>query len=175
MVDESDEIRMGKQTFPHIFYGINFSLKYKGFALLGLMQGTGDRDMFLGNNLNNSGASTMLYTYQLDYWTPDNTGAYFTKPTTLSGVNGNNNGLVSTHYLINARYIRLKSISLTYDLKNSLLKNQNYVSSCLLSVNATNLFTISPAMKYFDPEIGSENAYTYPTQKVISFGLNVGF
>jgi len=47
-IDDQDKRRIGKPTFPHSTYGFDFSVTYKGWFMSGLVQGTGDRYVTLG-------------------------------------------------------------------------------------------------------------------------------
>ena len=174
-IDQNDEVRVGKSTFPHLNYGFDIKLDYKGFSLYSLIQGTGARNMYLSDHLQNRYSGLLHYDFQLDYWKDDNTNATFPRLSSIDGLNGGHNQKASTWWLVDAAYVRLKSLSLSYDLRYSLLKNQNVISSCRLSINGTNLLTFSNAKKYFDPENGSSAGYAYPMQRVWSIGLNVGF
>lgn len=58
--------------------------------------------------------------YSNDYWTEDNTDALFP----VARFNGSTAlGQYQTRYLLNAAYLRLKSLSFGYTLPNSLTKN----------------------------------------------------
>ena len=93
-----------------------------------------------------------------------------------STVNGNNNYVTSDYWLVNGRYIRLKSLQFAYDFRTKLLKNVKWLYKCQVVLSGQNLFTISPATKYgFDPENGSTNNYDYPVQRVYAVSVNLGF
>jgi len=172
-IDSDDQIKLGKPFFPSFDYGIDFSLEYKGFFMNGLFQGTGDRYMELnllykGGNIVNSN-----YAFQLDSWSPDNLSAKFPRASAQQSPNSGNNTLVSDFWVINAKFFRLKSLQVGYDFKQILLKNTPRISKLKLSLMGTNLFTISDAMDYFDPE--SYNfGEAYPVQKTYSVVLNIG-
>ncbi|MDO6492396.1 MAG: TonB-dependent receptor [Cellulophaga sp.] len=180
-VDEQDKRLLGKSSIPHGTYGIDFKLKYKGWSMSGLFQGTGDRyigfDRFIAAE-----AKRLTYVYQLDYWTPDNPNALYPRPTTSVGVNGGNNDIISNpsdYFLKNAKYFRLKNLQLGYDFKKTLLADAKGLSTFRMFINGTNLFTVSPVKDFFDPEQVQGNAgivgYGYPVQRTYSLGLTVGF
>jgi TonB-linked SusC/RagA family outer membrane protein len=171
-IDAQDFRRQGKSTSPRFVYGVNFSLKYKGFALDGLLQGTGRRDMYVGSYL--QGQGSFVADYQMNYWTVTNTGASLPRPTD-TGVNSGNNFSSSNFWIVDATYIRLKTLTLSYDLKKTLLKNVNAFKEFSLHVSGTNLLTISPCKKYFDPEVGSTSNFSFPVVRTISFGLRTTF
>lgn len=177
-IDGADQWRIGKNSFPRGNYGIYANLSWKGFSANILFQGATSRDMYIEDVVRgqSTGGYTMVYPYQLDYWMPDNTNAKFPRIAMNSSVNGNNNYVTSDFWLVNGRYIRLKSLQLGYDFRSVLLKNIKWLYKCQVVLSGQNLFTISPATKYgFDPENGSTNNYDYPMQRVYAISLNLGF
>lgn len=83
----------------------------------------------------------------------------------------------SDWYLEDADYLRLKNVTLSYDLSR-LVQKSNYLKSrrSMLSVyfSAENLFTIT---KYsgMDPECGGWDALKYPVARTFSFGINLTY
>ncbi len=177
-IDDNDQWRIGKNSFPRGNYGIYANLSYKGFSANILFQGATSRDMYLDDVVRgqSTGGYTMVYPYQLDYWMPDNTSAKYPRIAMSSNVNGSNNYQTSDFWLVNGRYIRLKSLQFAYDFRTKLLKNVKWLYKCQVVLSGQNLFTISPATKYgFDPENGSTNNYDYPVQRVYAVSVNLGF
>lgn len=177
-IDDNDQWRIGKNNFPRGNYGIYANLSYKGFFANILFQGATSRDMYLDDVVRgqSTGGYTIVYPYQLDYWMPNNTDAKYPRIAMNSNINGNNNYVTSDYWLINGRYIRLKSLQIGYDFRTKLLKNVKWLYKCQVVLSGQNLFTISPATKYgFDPENGSTNNYDYPVQRVYAVSLNLGF
>lgn len=177
-IDDSDQWRIGKNNFPRGNYGIYANLSYKGFFTNILFQGATSRDMYLDDVVRgqSTGGYTIVYPYQLDYWMPDNTDAKYPRIAMNSNINGNNNYVTSDYWLVNGRYIRLKSLQIGYDFRTKLLKNVKWLYKCQVVLSGQNLFTISPATKYgFDPENGSTNNYDYPVQRIYAVSLNLGF
>lgn len=172
-IDADDQIKIGKPFFPSFDYGFDFSLDYKGWFMHGLFQGTGDRYtelalLYKGGNIVNSN-----YDYQLDSWSPDNTDAEYPRSSAQQSPNSGNNTVSSDFWLVNAKYFRLKSLQIGYDFKRTLLKNNKKISKFKLSLLGTNLFTISDAMEFFDPE-SYNYGEAYPVQKTYSIVLNIG-
>jgi len=173
LIDVSDQRRIGSNSFPRLNYGINLDLRYKAWFLFTLLQGSGNRDAYPGNVIQ----VTNLYNYQKDYWTPSNRNSSYPRLTTL-GNNGSNNVATSDFWLTNARYIRLKSLQLGYNMKQGLLKNLlPFVSEFSIILSGSNLFTISEVFRrfQFDPEAGSFNNYDYPTERTYSLTVRLGF
>lgn len=174
-LDGDDQVRIGKSEFAHILYGITLDAEYKGFNLSALLQGTSNRQVYLGYNWQNE-LNHKIYTIQADSWTTENRDAMFPRISTFNNVNGSNNIVTSDFWLKNAWYLRLKSLSLSYDLKTTLLKDFNEVNRFVVLFSATNLLTISPLNKYFmDPEAGSSDNYGYPVCRTLSVGVRITF
>ena len=175
-IDGQDFRRLGKSSSPRFIYGIPINLEYKGLSLDMLVQGTGKRNLYMGwGVMSDNGRVT--YDYEKDYWTENNTDSRFPRLTGTS-LNSSNNSTSSTYWLMNAQYIRLKSLTLSYDLKRTILKNESWLNKFSIFFSGTNLLTISDVMDYFDPEAASTSSsstFRYPVYKNYSFGINVGF
>ena len=90
--------------------------------------------------------------------------------------NGSNNTATSDFWLVNGRYLRLKSLQIGYDFKQ-LLTNLPFVSECTVILSGINLVTVSESLRRYrmDPEVGSNNNYDYPPDRAYSFTIRVGF
>lgn len=179
-IDGSDMVRTGKSSFPRGNYGINIKLQYEGFFLSALFQGATRFDMYLTGtaqmNGGQAGELPVIYDYHTDFWTPDNTDAKYPRLMSSAGLNGNNNYVSSSFWLINGAYLRMKDFSFGYDFKHSLLKDVNWLSKASLAISGQNLFTISEATKYgLDPENASVEHYGYPNERIFAVSLNLGF
>lgn len=173
-IDDADRVRYGKPSFPHVMYGINFGADYKGWFLSGLIQGTGDRYVTIeGDGYLGVYAGT-IFNYQLDYWRPDNTDARYPRHSTDYQVNGQNNKKKSTFNTWNTKYIRLKNLNIGYDLKHTVLKKVDFISSLRVALSGTNLLTFSKVFKFIDPEDYTFNG-SYPVQRVYAINVSVGF
>lgn len=82
---------------------------------------------------------------------------------------------MSDFWLINAWYIRLKTIDLGYQLPKTVLPK--FVDNIRFYVNAYNLFTWTSYDKYQqDPEIKTNTAGdAYMNQRVVNFGVQLSF
>jgi hypothetical protein len=104
-----------------------------------------------------------------------------------SSVNGNYDRLTDK-YLEDASYLRVKNITVNYNLPMSLLGKQNVVRGVRVGVSMQNIFTITGYSGY-DPEIGAyvgPNAGVaqgfigvdygrYPLTPVYAFNLGIDF
>lgn len=174
-ITADDYRQIGDSSFPRTNYGLTFDLGYKGFSFNMVVQGSGNRDRYIGNAVQGSDLQNQFfYDFQTDYWRPDNTDARFPRAVSSTSVNGNNNFQQTDAWLIKSKYIRLKYVQLGYDFKQSLLKNAPF-QQLRLFVSGTNLLTSSKSQDYFiDPESNTNN-YDYPIQRTFAIGLTAGF
>ena len=89
----------------------------------------------------------------------------------------------STAQLEDATYLRLKNITLSYNLPQSLLENL-FISSVRVYGTSTNLFTLkNDNLDGFDPEVSrgtgtggiAEEVFNVPQSRAFTFGVNVSF
>ena len=90
------------------------------------------------------------------------------------------------NYITSVNWIKLRSLSLSYDF-SSLLKKQNFIKRLTATVTGTNLFTLTNYKGGMDPEAaaaGSGNGGSgsvgieycgVPSQRTFSVGLNIKF
>ena len=162
---------IGNST-PRFAFGITAGLEYKGIDFEMFWQGIGKRDWFPGSGSAAYWGFTNEWqtplTTSLDYWTPENTNAFFPR---LGWANGGNRN-TSTRYLQNASYCRLKNVTLGYTLPRNILDKIG-VSRLRVYVTGENLLTFTSLIKAFDPE--TLNNMTYPINRKIAVGLNLTF
>ena len=72
-----------------------------------------------------------------------------------------------------AKYLRLKTVSLSYDFINPTFKKIG-MNKCEVTLSGYNLITFTP-YKWGDPETRASNAPSYPLQRTYTISLNVGF
>ena len=170
-LNNDGKIDIGNST-PRYSYGITAGFDYKGFDFEMFWQGIGKRDYWLGGSqfwgFTDEWCTPL--TSSLDYWTEDNRDAYFPRLHHY-GVNGGNHQ-VSTRYLQNAAYLRLKNVVLGYTIPRSITEKVK-ISRLRVFVQGENLLTFTPLIDSYDPE--TLNNMTYPINKKISVGLNLTF
>ena len=178
-IDGDDQYRMGNGTSPRANFGINVDMSYKGWSFNMLWQGATNYNIYVDAILmgGNSNYLPVIYDFQTDIWSPDNRNALYPRQHASAGFNGNNNFVGTDFWLVDARYIRLKNMSIGYDFKHKLLKKVTWMTKCNLSLAGYNLLTFSPAKKWgFDPESGSSGSgYTYPISRVYTVSLKHWF
>ena len=171
-LDDSGDRKIIGNSTPRYSYGITAGFDYKGFDFEMFWQGIGKRDYWLGGSqfwgFTDEWCTPL--TSSLDYWTEDNRDAYFPRLHHY-GVNGGNHQ-VSTRYLQNAAYLRLKNVVLGYTIPRSITEKVK-ISRLRVFVQGENLLTFTPLIDSYDP--GTLNNMTYPINKKISVGLNLTF
>jgi TonB-linked SusC/RagA family outer membrane protein len=189
---------------PKFYYGWNNNISYKNFNLSFLIQGSYGNDIFNAVRIKlespNNGTSAKLMT---DRWTPEN--QHTNIPAFTSGWDRNQALLIpgtedefytnetryigadtrSSRWVEDGSYIRLKNITLSYNLPSSLLR-AFHIQNLMVYVAGANLITITKYTGY-DPEVSSFNRTSggtgglgidlsnYPTSKTVSFGINLTF
>ena len=177
--DHGDLSIIGNST-PRYNFGLNLDAAWKGFDLKVFFQGTLKRDYAAGSatfwGATGTGKWQALgFTVHEDYWTPENTNAYYPRP----DWSGSRNTYTQTRYLQNAAYARLKNVTLGYTLPR-VISQKAAMENVRFFVSGENLLTITNFTGVADPELigagyGSNIGKTYPLTKVISCGLSVTF
>jgi TonB-linked SusC/RagA family outer membrane protein len=169
-LDWRDQVVLGPGTSPHWMYGLNLNAKYKNFDLSTLFQGAFGYYTHVvllhGNKFN----SDQIYDLR---WTESNNDAHALIPR-LGGASTNN--LTSDYRLKSAGYLRLKTLSVGYNLPSQLL-NRALIRQARIYLSGINLLTFDKLRKYnIDPEMpDGQGGYYYPQQRTVSLGLNVSF
>lgn len=167
-------------TTPRYHYGINLGVSWKGLSLDVLLQGVGQRDYysawavfpFQGNKFGN------IYDDQMNYWKPVDVanGDYVAVnpnakyPRIYNEYeNYSYNSRTQTNYLLDASYLRIKNVTLSYILPKVWVAKAGLQSVKVYS-SLENLHTFSSLPMGWDPERLSSG---YPFYRTISLGFNV--
>lgn len=177
VINEFDRTVIGGDK-PYSYFGIDLGFEWKGLEFSMLWQGAYNRDYYLGDVTLTEGFQQngqfygQAYENMLGRWTPE-TAETATLPRLTAGGNNYNrgNGWNSSFWLRSGNYIRLKNISLGYNLPDSFCRNYLGGLRVKLFVNGQNLFTKS-ACDLVDPEVSFTS---YPLQRCISTGINIRF
>ena len=180
MVDANDKIPIGYGDYPEITFGLNLGVRWKGLEISALFQGATNVTCYLKQE-----AVCPLYygrsaqKWHLGRWTEERylAGETITYPRMISdNINSPsfiNPDPLSTFWLYDASYLRLRNLEVAYTLKLKALKKAG-IDAIRINVNGTNLCTWS-YMKNFDPESPSGKGTFYPMPKVYSFGAKIVF
>ena len=177
VINEFDRTVIGGDK-PYSYFGIDLGFKWRGLDFSMFWQGAYNRDLYLQDWTLLEGFQTngryygQAYENMLGRWTPE-TAESATFPRLTAGGNEYNrgNGWNSSFWLRSGNFIRLKNISLGYNLPDSFCNNYLGGLRLKIFVNGQNLFTKS-ACDLVDPEVGFTS---YPLQRCISTGINIRF
>lgn len=173
-IDDADKIVTGS-SIPTWTYGFGLQLGYRGLHLDAQFQGVADVDVYPTGNVAfpfNNGAN-VTYEWARESWTPSNPNAALPLLTTTT--DAGENFINSTFWLQDASYLRMKNISLAYDLPSNWLKALG-IGKMSVYVSGQNLLTVSK-FTMWDPELTTSKGdlYEYPNLKSYSAGLNLNF
>jgi hypothetical protein len=166
---------------PILNFGINLALAWKNFDLaLDFTGATGytfEYNWESKNPFHDGGNNPQFY--MEDQWklsdpTDPNSelipGKY---PTLIVGNGGHSNYWNSDFWKINGRYIKLKNVEFGYNIPTPILSKVG-LSKARVYTMAQNVFSIDN-LNGIDPEITSGSGVQYPTNRVVSVGVNVTF
>ena len=170
-VDNPGDMKIIGNNKARFRYGFNISADWKGVDFGIFFQGVGKRDLMLPATFKWQYGSQWQVPVAAaqDYWREDNTSAYYP----VARFNGGSAlGQNQTRYLLNAAYLRLKSVSVGYTIPQTLTQQWG-IQKCRIYFSGENLLTFKHTPEGFDPEL--DNPYKYPQQKSLSVGINVTF
>jgi TonB-dependent starch-binding outer membrane protein SusC len=175
------DVRIGKPT-PDFIYGVRNFFTYKGIELDVLLQGVHGNQIFNGGGQYMSASGSNGFDNQtrdqLNSW--KKAGDITMVPEArMFLANGTDN---SSRYISEGSYLRVKAVTLGYNLPKSLL-TKLHLDKARFYVRGQNLFTITK-YKGWDPEVNADyqasninqgvDFYSAPQLKTIVFGLNIG-
>ena len=125
-LSDHGDLEMIGNSNPKYEYGFRLGADYKGFDISVFFQGVGKREIwgdgFLAIPGYQSSDGAMPAAIADDYWTPDNTGAFYPAAYNNAGSNTANNMQVQDRYLLNMAYLRLKNLTVGYSISQNVLK-----------------------------------------------------
>ncbi len=180
-IDAGDRTILGTAN-PDFTWGFSNSFSYKNWGFSFFFQGTQGNKMANLNNfdlLNFNGQNNVLKDGGLNRWTPDNPGNKYPRALAAGSLD---QGIFSSAIVEDASYIRLKNITLSYNLPASLISKIK-MSNLRLYVSGSNLWTLTDYTGY-DPEANTFGQSTtlvgldiggYPQAKIFQVGLSASF
>lgn len=169
--DHGDMKVIGNNT-PRYSFGIKPYISWKGFDFVAIIQGVAKRDTWLSTEYFLTGYIDEwvgVSKVVADYWTPENTDAYFPAPVFRVGTDVT---AVQSHFLQNSAYIRLKQLTVGYIIPKTYTQKVK-IEKMRFYFSANNLLTATKMLKVVDPEMISPAGY--PVSSTVSFGLNIDF
>lgn len=178
VVTAGDRIVIGDPT-PDFIFGWNNDFSYKAFTLSVFFQGVVGNDVMNIDRLflaSGRTANNALLDWYQNRWTEDNQHNNIRYP----GNNAQNNLKPNSALIEDGTYIRLKNVSLGYNIPTN---NALGLKNARIYVTATNLLTITN-YSGFDPEVnvfGGNNIGqgvdfgSYPRNRTYTLGVKLGF
>ena len=123
--DPGDRTVIGNTT-PRYRFNLQGGIGWHGFEVRAIFVGVAKRDLWTGSDtfwgFSRGIYNSNVFQYHIDNtWTYENPTAYYPRPS----ANGNSkNKQIQTKYLQNAAYIRLKDITISYNLPQKLLSRK---------------------------------------------------
>ena len=179
VLDEKDYIYLGSDT-PEISYSFNAGVSYKGLDVSVIFQGAANRFVyrdidywtvpFRDKFVNITTASIG------NVWSTDNLDAYYAPYTNDKNIN-NYNYQASSLTSQDARYLRLKNLTIGYTFPTSLLNNIKCIQAVRIYVTGTDLWEYTKIKDGWDPEAAREatGLKRYPFTRNITFGVSLTF
>lgn len=168
---------------PKFVGGIGNTLNYRGFELNVLFQFVSGSDAYIGGHGRWSRGNGIFEDNstrdQLNSWTSQNTNTNVPEARYIVS-NGNQH---SSRYISDSSYLRLKNVTLGYELPINRIEPFG-ISKVRLYVTGVNLLTWT---KYegWDPEMNTDflagnisqgtDFYTAPQSRTLTFGIDIGF
>ena len=172
---------------PKFMFGFNNSIRYKNWSLDIFIQGVQGNQIFNATRMLTESMSLIMNQSAtvLSRW--HNPGDITNMPKATP--NDWSNANPSTRFIEDGSYVRLKALTLSYNVKSTTLSKYK-LSRCLLYLTAENLLTFT---KYsgFDPEVSAFSVKsasatnqntapgvdygTYPQSRGYILGLNISF
>ena len=180
-IDQNDMTRdNGFTDDPEYMAGLTFGFSWKRLTFNAQFTGAWNvsryitdvfrQPFFCSSNTTQGG----LLSYHVnDTWTPgsnEDPNALYPRATWSNAVQ---NYAGSDLWEKDAKYLRLKTISLSYDFINPAFKKIG-MTKCEVTLSGYNLFTLTP-YEWGDPETRASNSPSYPLQRTYTVSLNVGF
>lgn len=182
-IDSNDRKHVGS-SIPTFTLGLNLNAEWKGFDISAFFQGAFGQKIYNQILTDSEGfyrGFNVTKRYYDNRWTPENPSNTYPRASWSAKAN---NARVSTRFLEDGSYLRLKNLQIGYSIPTEKMKG---IDRFRIYLAATNLFTIT---KYsgFDPEMtvsaNSESEGdrangidwgTYPLCRTFTFGINLTF
>jgi TonB-dependent starch-binding outer membrane protein SusC len=163
-IDPNNDRQIIGWTKPRWIVGMTNTISYKGFELSIFLYG---RLHYMYDDGGESETARYV-TRQIDYYTENNTNAYYQKPIFNAGGAAGDSYFGSLGYQ-NASFIKIRNISLGYNFTNTLLAGKG-ISNLKAYVQMSNPGMLFSKIKHLDMDVVS------PTwNRGITVGLNASF
>lgn len=178
VINDDDQQRIGNPKRPAYTFGLNFGAEYKGFFASMNWTGVAECDIMMSNTYRdpffNKQLGGTFYQYLVDGRWTEETATTAIYPRFTYNKNDNNQ-YTSRVWLKDASYLKLKNLTVGYNITNKKVLKAIGASKLAVQFTGYNLLTFDK-LKVFDPEgeLTRDNN-TYPVMKIFSLGVNATF
>ncbi|MBP5566037.1 MAG: TonB-dependent receptor [Bacteroidales bacterium] len=183
VITEADMVPIGLPTSPEIIYGFGYSLGYRGFDFSVFFQGLANESFWIDASTNYNPSANiagtapfvnntqLLKAYADSHWSEDNRDIYALWPR-YSAYSNYNNSAVSTWWMRDGAFLRLKQLEFGYTLPYKLTKKAR-IENMRVYFQGNNLLCWS-RFKLWDPEL-ADTGLNYPIQRTFNIGVHLTF
>lgn len=168
ILNQDDQIILENSPTPRIQYGLNVGFDWNNFSLNVLFQGQADaQTIYRPFDLNQQS-----YFYE-NRWRSERLTPNATYPAAYD-LGSSSFQEVSTVWVKDNSFLRLKNIELAYSFNEKILKSLG-LDSFRVFLSGNNLFILYDNIGFNDPESTSSTGWFYPQQRLLSTGISLTF
>ncbi|HZK62224.1 MAG TPA: TonB-dependent receptor [Anaerovoracaceae bacterium] len=172
LISDADMVRVDQTSTPEITFGASISMSYRQFSLWAHFSGQSRAWVQFHKFSKGAGHNSLKELLENRYTPGSMTSKYPIIPDSET-TNMDINGFPSTFWQMDASFIRLKTLELSYTLPKDLLAKAK-INSMRVFLSGTNVFTIDK-LKWYDPEGDRTIGDFYPQSKVYNLGIRISF
>jgi len=193
--DDADKRWIIDHYNPPYSFGFLLGGKWKGFSLEMFVNGLLGHQTFISTS---NAAGYYWYEGNWKFWSEDhfsfegNPDGKMPAPTNMGGLNMQGSGLLTmttnlSTWVRDASFIRLKNVTLGYDINKNLLSKAN-ISLAKIYVTCNNVALLYNPLKIYDPELAQTDnnpnptstkpgsgLFAFPLMRTLTFGVNFNF
>lgn len=179
VIDDYDKCVIGQGDVPKMYYGFGGDIQIGSVSFGLLFSGNAFADRCVSGDaihpFTDQAGIANLYSNITDRWSaddPTNQNVFYPRLYHGAGDNANNTK-TSTWWQKDVSFLRLKQLSLSYNIPDRILE-RTFLKDARIYLMGTNLLTFSK-FKLWDPELNTNNGQSYPNARTVSLGLSFKF
>ena len=185
-IDEDDKGLFGRSNRPELTFGLNLNASWKNFDFNAQFTGGALFDVSLTGTYYNDNDDNTIWTQTFkeggnsplflveNAYSEFNKNGTFPRLTLAKTNHGGDNGLSSTFWIRDGKYVRLKTAQLGYTLPKG-ISSKLGLQAFRIFLEGQNIFTIDGLPEGIDPESPGVNNGYYPQQRLLMGGITLTF